>query len=373
MIKKEKYGLFTLIGGILGAGILGLPYVIMKSGFLIGLTHIILIGIMICVVMLYLGEISLRTKKDHQLAGYAQKYIGNKGRKIMLFTVIFGLYSALLAYLIGEGQSLSYFFSGSSENSFILALSFWIILSILTFSGIKTIEKSEKVGVIGIMILIFSLLIIFWQKIDIENLSTFHLEDSFLPFGVVLFAFLGFTIIPEVREILKGKEKNMKKDILNAHIIVSLIYIVFTITILGSSGLKTPEIATLTLGKPIILLGFLTMFTAYLVHALALIDIFHFDMNLSRRKSWFYASIIPGIVFIILTLIKQVNFTKVLSIGGSISGGITAILILLMIKNAKLKGQRKPEYSMPYSKFLITLLIILFSIGTLTTIYNSIR
>ena len=64
-------GLAVLVGTIIGAGILGIPYVVAKSGFVIGAVHIILIGIIMTIVMLYLGEITLRTKANHQLPGYA--------------------------------------------------------------------------------------------------------------------------------------------------------------------------------------------------------------------------------------------------------------------------------------------------------------
>ena len=72
-------GLAILIGTAIGAGILGIPYVVAKSGFLIGLGYIILLGLIILLVNLYLGEIILRTKGKHQLGGYAKKYLGKTG------------------------------------------------------------------------------------------------------------------------------------------------------------------------------------------------------------------------------------------------------------------------------------------------------
>ena len=106
---------FTLTGTIIGAGILGLPYVFVKSGFFIGLFWILFLGLLLLFVSLSMGEITLRTKSIHQLPGYARKYLGNFGGKIMFVAIIFGIYSALLAYLIGEGQSLSKLFTGSLE------------------------------------------------------------------------------------------------------------------------------------------------------------------------------------------------------------------------------------------------------------------
>ena len=80
-MSKRKFfaAAFTLTGTIVGAGILGLPYVFSRSGFFIGFFWLILLGLIMLFVNLCLGEISLRTKKIHQLPGYAEKYLGKKG------------------------------------------------------------------------------------------------------------------------------------------------------------------------------------------------------------------------------------------------------------------------------------------------------
>jgi len=60
-----------------------------------------------------------------------------------------------------------------------------------------------------------------------------------------------------------------------------------------------------------------------------------------------------------------------MGIGGAISGGLTAILVLLMVSKAKRKGSRTPEFSIPYSKTIIYVLISIFTFGTISTIINS--
>jgi len=363
----------TLIGTIIGAGFLGIPYVVMKSGFTIGIIHLLFIAIAVAITTLYLGEIALRTKSKHQLTGYAEKYLGKKGKVWMLIAVGIGLYSALLAYLIGEGNSLSYLFFNSTDYSLQFGIAFWLVLSAITYFGIRALEKGESLGIIIIFILVTSISIISFNKIDLNNLNYINPENFFVPFGVILFAFLGFSVIPEV-EIILGKDKKlMKKSIFIAYIIALIVYIIFTIIVLGSQGQSTPQIATLNLGIPFILLGMLTMFTAYLALSTALIDTFKFDLKKSNKKAWLYTIFLPIILFIILNLSNKAEFTKVIGIGGAISGTITAILILLMAKQAKLKGDRKPEYEIPYSKIAVALIILIFVIGTIFEITNALK
>ena len=142
--------------------------------------------------------------------------------------------------------------------------------------------------------------------------------------------------------------------------------------VIGFKGVQTPEIATIALGKPFIFLGILTIFTSYLAVSIALIDIFHLDFNQTKRRAWLYTIIVPIIFFIILELTNAAHFTKVLGIGGAISGGLTAILILFMVNKSKVLGNRNPEYSIPTSKLLTLILLIIFVLGTVAEIINAV-
>ena len=160
----------------------------------------------------------------------------------------------------------------------------------------------------------------------------------------------------------------MKKSILISHTICFLTYVLFTIAILGEKGSLTPQIATLSLGKPFIILGIMTMFTSYLSLSIALKDTFTSDYNISKKKSWLITIITPLFLYILLALTKQDSFTKVLSIGGIISGGLAATLILIMVSKAKLQGKRKPEYSMYYNDWFAYILILIFILAAVLEI-----
>src|SRR3989344_2068768 len=110
---KNKHiisGIATLTGTIIGAGVLGMPYVIAKAGFLTGTLALLALGIMAIFMYLYLGEIVLRTKGNHQLTGYAEIYLGKWGKKLMFLAMAVGIYGALAAYLIGSSGTLSRLF-----------------------------------------------------------------------------------------------------------------------------------------------------------------------------------------------------------------------------------------------------------------------
>ena len=207
---------------------------------------------------------------------------------------------------------------------------------------------------------------IFVDDINITNLYTFNVANIFLPFGVVLFAILSFSAIPEIRIILNKDKKLMKKSIITSVIVCTVFYTLFTFVVVGFKGVETPEIATLALGKVFVLLGIFTMFTSYLAIGGALQQNFMFDDRMKKTKAWFLSSVGPIILFLITQLSDYFSFTRLLSIGGVVSGGLTGILILFMVRNAKKNGDRKPEYKLSINWWIIIILSLIFVFGILS-------
>ena len=362
-IKTLFIAASILIGTVVGAGFLGIPSVVAKSGFAVGLFYLVFIFLIILAVNLSLGEIILRTKGHHQLTGYALRYLGGNGKKIMLFSILFGIYTALVAYLIGIGNSLNFILSGNLDYTFVFSIFVWVIMSFIVSFKISYIRKRIGLGTFIALFLIILAILIKFPQIDYGNFSGIYPENLFLPFGVVLFSFLGFSAMPEIEEYLHGKEKMMKKVLVLGTAIPFLIYFIFTFWMIGIYGVNIPEISTFARGKLVVFLGIATMSTAYVALSNALKDLYVMDYNFSRKKAWLIVVIAPIILFLTANFFNFNSFIKIISLGGIISGGINAILILLMIGRAKRFGNRKPEYSFKLSKFILFFIGIIFALG----------
>lgn len=357
-----------LVGTCIGAGVLGIPYIAAQSGFFVTLGYILFIGVIILFVNLYLGEISLRTKEDHQLVGYAEKYLGKKWKHMVEFATVFGLFAALTAYMLGVGESISFLIFGNGSYSLWFGIFFGIVMAFLIKGGIKSLKEFEKIGVIIILSLLVAIFGFFVNKVSFSNLLTYNSLNLFLPFGVVLFALMSFHAIPEVRFVLKNNERLFKKTMVTGTLISIFFYILFAFVIVGYKGFETPQVATLALGTVFIFLGIFTMFTSYLSGGNALIEEFIFDERWNKNWSWFLASVIPIGLFILMQFSNFFSFTHILSLGGVVSGGILAIAILFMVKNAKKKGDRKPEYLIPVRWWVIILISLVFAFGVVREI-----
>lgn len=364
MNKKFWATTFTLTGTIIGAGILGLPYIFAKSGFLVGLFWLITIGAVMLFVNLCIGEIGLRTKGRHQLSGYAEKYLGKWGKRIMFFAMIFGVYSALIAYLIGEGQSLSKLLPGNI-SPLILGIGFWLVMTLLIKEGLRGLKKIETWGVIAIIIIIIGIFIRFFPQIQTPGLLIWNQSNLTLPIGIIMFALLGFTSIPELREEIRGQEKLLKKAIIIGSVIPIILYILFSATFIGILGKNITQVATLSFGPFITILGIFTMLTSYFVLSFSLHDTLRYDLKTTKKTNILITSIIPLILYILITEFQLLGFSSILGIGGVISGGLTGILIIIINKRAKNTKQtnKKPGINMPINWPLIIILSIVFIAG----------
>jgi tyrosine-specific transport protein len=360
-----------LVGTCIGAGVLAIPYIAAQSGFFVALAYIVLIGLMLMLINLYLGEVSLRTKGNHQLAGYAEKYLGRKAGWVMEFAFVFGIYAAIVAYILGVGQSVSLLIYGDASSTLLFGILFGLFMSVLIWRGLKSLKKFEMIGVSFIFTLLVLIFIMFIGDVSLSNLTGFNLANIFLPFGVVLFSLLSFSAIPEVNMILKRNEHLMKKSIISAILFCICFYSLFAFIVVGAKGIETPEIATLALGTVFVFFGILTMFTSYLALGNALKDNMKFDEKKSHFKAWIYSAIVPIFLFILINYFGIFSFTKILSIGGVVSGGLVGILILLSIRVAKKKGNRKPEYEMPVNWFVVGFFILVFILGMVQEVLRS--
>ena len=361
MVKKNIFNAIALIAGTtIGAGFLGMPYIVSKAGFLIGLAYLGIVGLFMLFVQLCLGEVILRTKGNHHLVGYSDKYLGKKAKKIMLITIIFYIFSALVAYLIVVGQSLSYVFFQNFSYSLHFTIGFWVIMSLLSYMGLRALKQFGKIGVIFIIILILSIFSIFFNSINPDNLTYIDLNHIFSPLGIVLFSYLSFSSMPAVERLLLGKEKLMKKAIIIGTIIPAICYFLFLLVVIGNFGLEVPEVATIPLGRGFTFLGVIAIFTSFLALNISLRDMFRFDLRIKRIKSWAICTIFPLIFFIIIYLFNLATFVQILSIAGIVSGGVIGIMILLMNLKSKTKGKRNPEYCININYLLISILSLIF-------------
>jgi len=372
--RSFYYAVAALVGTMVGVGVFGIPFSFAKAGFWIGAFSLIVVALITLVLDLMYGEIVLRTQRIHQMTGYTEIYLGNAYKKIIFFSIALVSYAALLIYMIIAGDFLSNVFSSITYISpATYSLIFFFVMSSLILMGIKRISWIELLLAVLFSSVIIAISAVGWPKINLANFSGIQREFWFLPYGILLFAFAGFPAIPIQRELLGDKERFLRRAIISAVAFVSILYLIFAITVVGISGdVTTPDaISGLYefLGDKIVFLGslfgVLAISTSFLMLGSAFLEIFNLDYGISRRLSWLLVVTPPLILF----LGGLRTFIGIMGLAGAVAIGIEGIIMILIYTKAKSKGDRVPEYSLELPKFIYYLMILVFLAGIVYSIF----
>jgi len=362
----------TLVGTIIGAGVLGIPFAISKIGLLPGLALIVILGIAVTFVHLMVGEMMLRTKEEHQITGCIKKYIGRFWARLEYLSLVVGNYGALLAYVIGVGAVLSAIWGGEAK---LYSVIFWICGSIILYFGLRWVKFIELLMVLGVCGVVIGIAAISIPTLgDLTWLRSFEIQEVFVPYGVILFAFAGTSAIFSVKKILDNERRMIKKAIVYSGFIVSAVYLLFSFIVIGVCGENVSEVATVglgnTLGAALIIVGnifaFFTLSTSFLSIGLGLRQVFEYDVKMNKIVAWVLVVMIPFLLF----SMGMFDFITILSVVGSLSFGVSGLLIIVAYHKARNAGERKPAYSLKRNFPVQVLLFFMFAAGIAYALFD---
>jgi tyrosine-specific transport protein len=354
----------TLVGTIIGVGMFSLPYVASRAGMLPFLVYLVVLGAIVTLVHLLYGEVVLRTKEKHRLIGYADYYLGRRARHLASFTLFFGLFGALLAYLVLGGQFLHLMFPELSPvaGGVMLALVGFLGLS-RGLRGLGTMEFFMSVVLVGLIGALVGLSAGYFSlgRLALIGAPAFF----FLPYGAVLFSLAGSSAIPEIRAFFTERPRRLRKAIIWGTVVPVVTYLFFVLAVVGMSGQSTsPDAITglvPLLGDRFVLfgalIGFLAVLSSFFTLGVVIEDAMQLDYGWRKLPSLLIASLVPLVLF----LLGARNFIEIIGWVGTVLGGLEGILILSLHRAAQRKGDRAPEYSVRVSPLLFAVLATVFA------------
>lgn len=375
-VYKEKVSVssavFMITGMTIGAGVLGIPYVVSRVGLIVGLGYIAVLGAVVLLLNLMIGEIVVRTKTSFQLPGLAGKYIGGWAKVLMSIMIVMGGLGALLAYLIGEGEALSNLFGGRPE---VWAVIFWTIGSFSVWRGLQTVKVLEKVFGIIVLSIIIGLSFGILPQIDIANFHYYDPGNLFLPLGVILFALQASPAIAEAHALLPGDPKKFKKALIIGTLIPILVYMLFAVATVGVLGLSTTPIASTGLGDKfgmwikflINTFAIFAMGTGFLGLGLAMKQTLIWDWKVSP----FLAVILVITAPLTFYMVGWHDFLKVIGLIGGVLSALEALLLVFVYLRAQHYGDLPAaKYGLRHSNWVATTIFVVFTTVTIASIVN---
>jgi len=370
--KNFWLAVFSLVGTTIGAGIFSLPYVFAKAGFFIGFVEFIVLVFIVLLIQQMLGEITLRTSGYKRLVGLAFNYLGRYfGNLVAVFALLGGI-GTLLVYMVLGGKFLSLI---TSQDVFWSSVVFFIFWFLAVLVRPKTFGKTEFY-ISSLVIFIIILISLFnFRYINFNNFRGFDIKNMLLPYGVILFAMTGYTVIPKMEDLLSHEKHKLKKAIRHGTLIPAAVYLVFVFIILGvSGGLTSPDAIfgfSRALNSGFIMLvgsvlGLLAVAEAALSYGVYFRETLWYDFKLDKKLAWLLTGVAPLSLFIL----GARDLISIISIVGALFFGFQAIIILMIHKKAK-NSEIEPAYKIYLPNALYYIIGVVVSLGAILEVWFS--
>ncbi len=325
---KEIQAVLMLSGMIIGAGMFAIPFSFYTAGFWLGTLELCVLALVILAIHLYYGAIVSHTKEQHRLPGYAHIYMGNAAGAFARLSAFFGYSGTLLAYMLLGGLFLRGLFTpfvGVMDSTW-WSMIFMLVGACITLFPLK--KEAVINGILTVFLIGFigTLILMLLPRVDGGNVGGFYGASAFLPYGVLLFALSGATVIPDMMSFLKAKPARVRRVIIIGSLMPALLYFFFALVVVGVSGARVSPDAIAGLssvaGHTIVMLGnmigFLAVITSYIVLNSSFQAFLTVDMQIPRRLAWAGASSIPLLLF-------TFGFQNFISVIGAVGATTVAI------------------------------------------------
>ena len=353
-----------LAGTTIGAGMFALPFVFSRAGFLLGTLELAILTFVTIMMNLFYGEVILRTPGRHLLPGFVKMYLGRKWFWIESLSAFVGFAGGLFVYVLLGGVFLANLLGVS------ITIGRLIFFGVGVFLVLANLKLEVKVNYFLTAFLVLFIIVLSGLALghfSPANVSVIEPNNIFLPYGIILFSLAGGAVIPELAAFFGDQKRLLKKALIVGTIIPAIVYLFFTLGVVGATGFSTtPEALEglrSLLGRPLFFLGnaigFLALFTSFIIFGFTFEDILRSDFGFKKFSAWLIFAAIPVALF----LLPIRDFVGILNFLGAVAIGVDSIFILWLYRRAQTAGARFPEYALRAPLWAILLFGLLFFLG----------
>lgn len=381
-LKVTKLTLYEavaiIVGANVGSGILGLAYYSRLAGWPILVLWLAVAGLFTTFSMLYVAESALRTKKPLQLPGLAEKYVGKVGSVLIFISVCANSIGCMVAYTTGSGNILCTLLGLPNWAGSLL---FTVPCVLVVWFGLKATGLWEKFMSTGMVVLLGIIVIASFLsgKADVSRAVYANWTYAVPLLSSAIFCYIAQYAVPELARGMRHTPKKLPVAIILGMFITGVLLAVVPLAVLSLTGAEeVTQVATLAWGQA---LGTWALYTANIFALCAMmtsywavggsmltniVDMFKLkdEKDTKTRLIAIACTVLPPFI---LAYAGLVSFVDAIGWAGTFGGVIMSIVPVLMLNNARKKGDIEPEwkcgwYAHPAVQGMI---IVIFSLAAI--------
>lgn len=381
-LKVTKLTLYEavaiIVGANVGSGILGLAYSSRLAGWPILVLWLAVAGLFTTFSMLYVAESALRTKKPLQLPGLAEKYVGKVGSVLIFISVCANPIGCMVAYTTGSGNILCTLLGLPNWAGSLL---FTVPCVLVVWFGLKATGLWEKFMSTGMVVLLGIIVIASFLsgKADVSRAVYANWTYAVPLLSSAIFCYIAQYAVPELARGMRHTPKKLPVAIILGMFITGVLLAVVPLAVLSLTGAEeVTQVATLAWGQA---LGTWALYTANIFALCAMmtsywavggsmltniVDMFKLkdEKDTKTRLIAIACTVLPPFI---LAYAGLVSFVDAIGWAGTFGGVIMSIVPVLMLNNARKKGDIEPEwkcgwYAHPAVQGMI---IVIFSLAAI--------
>lgn len=237
-ITKLIGGGLIIAGTSIGAGMLSLPIVSAGLGFSISFTLILMLWALMTYTSLLMLEVHQYVEHDATLHTLAKKFLGEEGKYIAGFAMLFLFYSLSAAYIAGGGSQfvdrVAHILSVEIDHTMGVII-FAIVVALIVAVGTHLVDKVNRV-LFGLMLVAMAFVIVSLAP----NISGEFLASSPMGSGLVfaalpvIFTSFGFHgSIPAIVNYFEGETEKLRIAMYIGSCAPLVIYVFWLLCTLG--------------------------------------------------------------------------------------------------------------------------------------------
>ncbi|WP_118987755.1 tyrosine transporter TyrP [Photorhabdus sp. CRCIA-P01] len=383
-MKNRTFGsTFIIAGTTIGAGMLAMPLATAGVGFGVSLIMLVGLWVLMSYTALLLVEAYQYESPDTGLGTLAQRYLGNGGKMLAGFSMMFLMYALTSAYISGAGELLTVSLNkwlNLSLPASVGVVVFTVIGGGIVCIGTSSVDMVNRVIFSAKIIFLVLMLGMMMPHIQHINLLTMPLEQGLILSSIpVIFTSFGFHgSVPSIVKYMDGDIRRLRWVFIIGSAIPLFAYILWQLATLGSINSTTfvdilaenaglngllhsirEVVASPKTELTVQMFANLALATSFLGVTLGLFD---FLSDLFKRKDSIAGRMQTGLLTFVPPLIFALFYPKgfVMALGyAAVALSILALLLPSLLAY-KSRQQNERRYRVPGGK---PVLLLVFTCG----------